>query len=108
MAAPIEFCREQVPLNLRAELVLVAECLFWWGKTEEWLEDLLRLVAQVMTCGDLDDVRLTLNLLGDRAFLDVPAQILSLASPSVARPKTLTMPGFLPRIPKVSDRVPII
>jgi hypothetical protein len=65
-----ELRKEQIPSNLRPKLIPVAQRIFWWGQAEEWLEDSIRFVAQLMTYGDLDDVRLTLKLLGDRAFLD--------------------------------------
>jgi hypothetical protein len=49
----------------------VARKVFWWGDTNEWLDDAARLVAQVMTFGDLEDIRTTWRLLGDSAFLEV-------------------------------------
>ena len=60
-----------VPLALRLALRPIAQKVFWWGKPDEWLEDSLRFVAQVMVYGDLDDVRTTFDLLGKDAFLDV-------------------------------------
>jgi hypothetical protein len=60
-----------VPLTVRARLLPIAQRVFWWGKPEEWIEDTLRFVAQVMAYGDWEDVRTTLNLLGKEVFLDV-------------------------------------
>jgi len=62
---------EPAPPHLRNDLLPVARKVFWWGKPEEWLDDTVRFVAQVMTYGDLDDVRTTLRLLGDKAFCQV-------------------------------------
>ena len=63
--------REGVPSLLHSQLLPVARRVFWWGKPEDWLEDALRFVAQVMTYGDWDDVRTTLSLLGEKVFLRV-------------------------------------
>jgi hypothetical protein len=57
--------------GLRAQLIPVAKRVFWWGEAERWVEELVRFVAQVMTYGNFDDVRLTLRLLGEKAFIDV-------------------------------------
>src|SRR2546422_1097680 len=65
-AAPLR--RAPVPQPLRDQLLPVARRVFWWGQPEEWLDDTIRFVAQVMTYGDWDDVRTTLRLLGDTAF----------------------------------------
>jgi hypothetical protein len=63
--------REAVPSALRAQLLPVARRVFWWGHPEDWLEEPLRFVAQVMTYGDWHDVRTTLSALGEQAFLRV-------------------------------------
>jgi hypothetical protein len=60
-----------VPRALKSSLLSIAEKVFWWGKPEEWVQDTARFAAQVMTYGDWEDVRTTLNLLGKDAFLDV-------------------------------------
>ena len=62
---------EAVPPAHRSSLLSIAKRVFWWGKPEEWLEDSVRFAAQVMTYGEWEDVRTTLNLLGKNAFLDV-------------------------------------
>ena len=62
-----------VPGHLRPKLRPVAGRVFWWGDPEEWLNDALRFAAQVMTFGNLEDTRLTLELLGDSLFRDVLA-----------------------------------
>ena|ERR1051326_2677296 len=69
-AAPLQRPKP-VPQHLREELLPVARKIFWWGKPEEWLEDALRFVAQVMTYGDLEDICVTQRLLGDGAFSQV-------------------------------------
>src|SRR6266403_1305976 len=56
---------------LPAQLLPIARKLFWWGSPEEWLEEPLRFLAQVMTYGDWDDVRHTLSVLGKDAFVQV-------------------------------------
>jgi hypothetical protein len=56
---------------LPQELLPVARRVFWWGSPAEWLDMPLRFVAQVMTYGDWDDVRSTLDLLGGGAFIQV-------------------------------------
>ena len=56
---------------VRASLLPVAKRVFWWGDPEEWLDDVRRFAAQVMTYGDWDDVVLTLKLLGNSAFQGV-------------------------------------
>jgi hypothetical protein len=61
----------QVPPSARGALRAVARKVFWWGEPDLWLDDIVRFVAQVMTFGDLDDIRTTLRLLGDGAFLAV-------------------------------------
>ena len=58
-------------MALKPALLSIARKVFWWGEAEEWLDDALRFVAQVMVYGDLEDVRTTLDLLGKQAFLDV-------------------------------------
>src|SRR5260370_20825119 len=60
-----------IPSAVRPNLLSIPQRVFWWGKPEEWIEDALRFVAQVMSYGDWEDVRTTLNLLGKEAFLDV-------------------------------------
>jgi hypothetical protein len=60
-----------LPWALQSSLLSIAERVFWWGKPEEWIRDSRRFAAQVMTYGDWEDVRTTLNLLGQEAFLDV-------------------------------------
>jgi len=62
-----------VPQHLRAQLLPLARKVFWWGTPEEWLDDTVRFTAQVMTFGDLNDLRITLELLGDSAFRAVLA-----------------------------------
>lgn len=49
----------------------MARKVFWWGEPSDWLDDAVRFVAQVMTYGDLEDIRTTLRLLGNSAFLEV-------------------------------------
>lgn len=63
--------REVVPSPFHPQLLSVAKRVFWWGQPEDWLDDPLRFVAQVMTYGDWDDVRTTLSVLGEQAFLRV-------------------------------------
>lgn len=63
--------RRAVPAALRPALLPVARRVFWWGEPEEWLNDAIRFVAQVMTYGDWDDAMLTRNLLGDAIFREV-------------------------------------
>ncbi len=53
---------------MKEDLYRVAGKLFWWGMPEEPLQDINRLVAQVMTYGDLDDVNITMKALGKEAF----------------------------------------
>jgi len=60
-----------VPRHLRDELLPIAKHLFWWGTPEEWLEDKLRFVAQVMTYGDLNDIATISRVLGETAFCEV-------------------------------------
>src|SRR5947208_1501879 len=60
-----------LPPAVRNELRSVARKVFWWGEPNEWLDDAVRFVAQVMTYGDLEDIRTTLRLLGNSAFLTV-------------------------------------
>lgn len=60
-----------VPPHLREALEPVARKVFWWGEPVEWLDDLPRFAAQVMTFGDLDDIANTLRWLGDEAFIAV-------------------------------------
>jgi hypothetical protein len=59
-----------VPGDLRDQLIPVAKRVFWWGQPEEWLDDAVRFVAQVMTYGDWNDVGITHRLLGDEAFCE--------------------------------------
>src|SRR5436190_5314633 len=59
------------PPYVRDELLPVARKVFWWGEPKAWLEDSVRFVAQVMTYGDLEDIRTTLRLLGNEAFTQV-------------------------------------
>ena len=60
-----------VPAHARNELRPVACHVFWWGNPEEWLDDVLRFVAQVMTYGGLEDLRITSRLLGENIFCEV-------------------------------------
>jgi hypothetical protein len=57
-----------IPLELRSGLLPIARKVFWWGEPEEWLGDETRFLAQVMTYGDLDDIRIAINTLGTEAF----------------------------------------
>ena len=61
----------EVPKSLRATLVAVARKVFWWGEPSDWLEDQTRFLAQVMTYGDLDDIRTAMETLGRSAFQQV-------------------------------------
>src|ERR1041384_7892807 len=78
--------REPVPSRVRSGLLPVARRVFWWGQPEEWLEGSLRFAAQVMTYGDWEDVRTTLNALGTNAFL----RVLDNAPPGVFDVKSWT------------------
>jgi len=78
--------RIAVPGHLRAQLAPVARRVFWWGDPEEWLEDAVRFVAQVMTWGDWDETHLTLRLLGEPLF----HQALRTPPPGVFDPKSWT------------------
>jgi hypothetical protein len=60
-----------VPPHARSDLLPVARKVFWWGEPNEWLDDAVRFVAQVMTYGDLEDIRATVRLLGESVFLEV-------------------------------------
>ena len=60
-----------VPDHSRVALLPVAKRVFWWGEPEEWLDDLIRFTAQVMTFGDWDDLALTARLLGESEFQQV-------------------------------------
>lgn len=71
ISLPLELSTKGVPPHLRPALAPVAKRVFWWGDSEEWLDDGIRFIAQVMTFGDWDDVALTLRLLGDSAFQQV-------------------------------------
>jgi hypothetical protein len=51
-----------IPPHLRNELLPVARKVFWWGEPNEWLDDVVRFAAQVMTYGDLEDICTTLRL----------------------------------------------
>lgn len=57
-----------VPAHLRAQLLPIAQRVFWWGQPGEWLNNMHRFVAQVMTFGDWDDVRTALDALGEPVF----------------------------------------
>jgi hypothetical protein len=70
---------EAIPEQFRAAMLPVAKRVFWWGKPEEWMNDVTRFTAQVMVFGDWDDTTLTWKLLGDSAFL----QVLAHAPPGV-------------------------
>ena len=52
----------------RSELLTVARKVFWWGEPEQWLEDEVRFLAQVMTYGDWEAVRAAMKALGQAAF----------------------------------------
>jgi len=68
-----------IPDQLRSALMPVAQRVFWWGKPEEWMEDVSRFTAQVMVFGDWNDTTLTWKLLGDSSF----RQVLAHAPPGV-------------------------
>ena len=74
----------EIPSHLHAELIPVARKVFWWGEPKDWLDDRVRFVAQVMTYGDLEDIRTTIGTLGNKAFSEVldnpPAGILDIKS----------------------------
>ncbi|PWU09837.1 MAG: hypothetical protein C5B50_26640 [Verrucomicrobia bacterium] len=71
LSPPPEPRTKGVPDHLRPALAPVAKRVFWWGNPEEWLDDAIRFSAQVMTFGDLDDIALTLKLVGDSVFQQV-------------------------------------
>jgi hypothetical protein len=77
---------DQIRGNLPSELLPIAKKLFWWGKPEEWLEEPVRFLAQVMIYGDWDDVRATMDMLGKNAFV----QVLDNPPPGVFDPKSWT------------------
>jgi hypothetical protein len=62
-----------IPDKLRPALLPVAKRVFWWGKPDEWMEDVSRFTAQVMVFGDWTDTTLTWNLLGESLFRQVIA-----------------------------------
>jgi hypothetical protein len=62
---------QPIPSSLRDTLRPVARKVFWWGEPDDWLDNRVRFVAQVMTYGDLNDINITRQLLGDSAFLAV-------------------------------------
>jgi hypothetical protein len=62
---------EGVPDHLRSALAPISKRVFWWGTPEEWLDDVIRFTAQVMTFGDFEDIALTIRLLGDSVFRQV-------------------------------------
>jgi hypothetical protein len=84
-----------IPSEVRARLIPVARRVFWWGDAENWVQDELRLAAQVMTFGNFDDVRLTLRLLGDKTFVDA----LKSAPAGVFDPKSWTFWHAYYRLP---------
>jgi len=53
---------------MKEELCRVAAKVFWWGTPEEALQEVTRFVAQVMTYGDWEDVRTTMQALGKESF----------------------------------------
>ncbi len=82
--APAHHDKMAVPEHLQLQLAPVAARVFWWGRPEEWLDDAIRFVAQVMTYGDWSDTCTTLQLLGDPLFQEVLAH----APPGVFDPKS--------------------
>ncbi len=69
---PQAACAEnRIPERFRSDLLPVAKRVFWWGEPEEWLDDPMRFVAQVMTYGDWDDTSLVVRLLGESIFQQV-------------------------------------
>jgi hypothetical protein len=75
-----------IPDRFRPALLPVAKRVFWWGKPEEWMEDVSRFTAQVMVFGDWADTTLTWKLLGEPLF----RQVLADAPPGVFDPKSWT------------------
>ena|SRR6185369_6791695 len=71
ISLPPKVTTRSVPDHLRPALVPVAKRVFWWGNPEEWLDDVIRFSAQVMTYGDWDDIALAINILGDSVFQKV-------------------------------------
>ena len=67
-------------------LLPVARRVFWWGEPGDWMRDVVRFVAQVMTFGDWHDTGLTLRLLGEDTF----RQVLASPPPGVFDPKSWT------------------
>jgi hypothetical protein len=64
-----------VPDEARKELLPIARRVFWWGEPNDWLDDKLRFVAQVMTYGDWNDLGTINRIFGDAVFgevLDTP------------------------------------
>lgn len=57
----------------RTHLLPVARSVFWWGRSEDWLDETNRFVAQVMTYGNWDEVCLVAKWLGEDAFQRVLA-----------------------------------
>jgi hypothetical protein len=66
-----EDARKEISASSRTALVAVAAKVFWWGKPEQWLENLPRFIAQVMTYGDWDDFQLTRKVFGEDSFRQV-------------------------------------
>lgn len=63
--------RTGIPAEARQALLPVARHVFWWGQPEEWMDDAIRFVAQVMTFGDWNDTVLVWKVLGDSMFQKV-------------------------------------
>ena len=76
--------RTGIPEDLRPVLMPVAKRVFWWGNPNDWLDDQVRFVAQVMTFGDWDDTALVWKSLGDSVF----RQVLIDPPPGVFDPKS--------------------
>lgn len=60
-----------VPEGARPLLLPIAKRVFWWGDPEEWLDDVIRFAAQVMTFGDWDDTVIVHRILGDELLRKV-------------------------------------
>jgi hypothetical protein len=71
MQMPPERRVTRIPDQIRPALAPVARRVFWWGNSDEWLDDATRFAAQVMTFGDWDDTALVTKLLGDSIFQEV-------------------------------------
>jgi hypothetical protein len=91
----LELRKGAIPSEVRAQLIEVAQRVFWWGDAEKWVQDMWRFAAQVMTFGNFDDVRLTLQLLGDKTFVDA----LKSAPAGVFDPKSWTFWHAYYRLP---------